>query len=393
MNTNYENYTAVERDFASRMPLNNAIVIPTCLRDDQSDCLEQMCNGSVGNLEDNSIILDTTDEADSSNSSVNCNDSGAISDQDVRSNATLLKAHHVLPQVSPLSNGLIISGTPILNEENSGNAVFDKIAPSTNCGSGAESATSVISKSALTFNGKFSQVTYTPAHTIIQIEPEVEWSDVKLEQSDVKLEPSDVKLEWSDVKLEPIDEEQEPVTDEMSEKTIPLVKVEKDPSSSLEKSTLEYSNERSPDLFGDDGNDDYDDDDDDDDNANDREDNDDDADEDHYNSENGTSERVATATTIETDSLTTTDLSTAILLKRDKALLKRLQTAVSGVLPPPSVTNENITLDTIVAKYNEHGGQVPGRDRVQSVYKATHSVEKAISTGWPQLKTVMCHGI
>lgn len=277
--------------------------------------------------------------------------SDVISDQDQRCARELAEMgteRRVLRQVSPLPKGVIISGTPILNGENSGNAVFNRIGEDDKATAAAEDGGEEKEKISeqLTFNGRIPAPPPPRVdHVIIQIDP------------------NDSMDKAPEVEAEDV-EEVEPAEKEKSGVTEP---------------SLEYTNERSPDLFAD--CDDF---------------IDEDEDEGVMDAEEDEAEPDTVNLTDET-----ANQAADRLMQRDNHLLKRLQTAFSGVLPPPSVTNVTISLDVIVSKYKEFNGQLPSKAPVkldneeeeQFLLKSCDLPQKAQSESWPELKNVICHDV
>ena len=328
------------------------------------DCLRILCNRRG---QDTSLVLDTTAEspegepdADSPASS----GSEPISDQDLRCARELaeldaggagdrIPQRRVLRQVSPLPRGLIISGNPVLNGENSGNAVFDRIGetPERLKATGLKGRTT----EQLTFNGR---IPLPPPprqdHVVIQIEPDTSLGRVSLDGGAASAE--------------------EPAGDNVDND-------DKDKSNAVEES-FEFTNERSPDLFA--------------------ENEEDDAEMEEDEEENRDDIETLDEEDAKDDVAVTTSAADR-LMKRDNHLLKRLQTAFSGVLPPPSVTNVAISLDVIVSKYKEYNGQLPESKREENaqgenveqeyLMKSVDSPSKAKAESWPELKNVICHDV
>lgn len=330
--------------------IRNAILIPNNLNV-SDDCLRILCNKRE---HDSSYVLDTTAESPEKEVqlvkgylfSQSSSGSDVISDQDqrcARELAELPEERRVLRQVSPLPKGVIISGTPILNGENSGNAVFNRIGEDGKGTVAAEEEKEKISEQ-LTFNGRIpAPPPSRPDHVIIQIDQ---------------------------------DESMDKITEEAIEDGDVAEKVEQKDKSGPTEPSLEYTNEQSPDIFAD---------------------LDDDEDEDEEMEEEAEPEPVET--TNETANQSAADR----LNQRDNHLLKRLQTAFSGVLPPPSVTNVTISLDVIVAKYKEYNGQLPSSSKSvvklendeeeQYLLKSCDPPTKAQSESWPELKNVICQDV
>lgn len=239
-----------------------------------------------------------------------------ISDQDLRC-ADQLKALK-RPQISPLPNGAIISTGPYLNQENSSNAVFEQINVVENEDN--------LDESNLTFNGKI------PGSEAVE-ESGIGTSETTFQSSFGRF------------------------TD----------------------SFQEYSNERSPDLFHCEDDDDG------------------PTDEDGFKKEPvGATESPAIQQSKEQPNLT--DSKAAILRNRDNCLLKRIQAAFSGVLPPPSVTNMTFTVDMIVSKYREFEDKVKEETQScsqakESFMKALDSNERAKEAHWPDLASLVCHDV
>lgn len=362
--------------------IRNAILIPANLNV-SDDCLRILCNRRAQEAE-NSLILDTTAESPEKSpvSGRGCSQSSsgseAISDQDLRcareladlggGNVAEMLERRVLRQVSPLPKGVIISGTPILNGENSGNAVFNRIGE---VESGTVSSSTPVSKNdQLTFNGRIPVPPVSrPDHVVIQIEPDTSLSRISMDASAQPEVGGSVKTSE--------------VVDKTVEEEVVTEEVEKQNKSEAIEESFEFTNERSPDLFAD---------------------NDDDDEEEDYeeleNADTVMSERMQ----VETERVAEEQVTTSAvdrLLQRDNHLLKRLQTAFSGVLPPPSVTNVAISLDVIVSKYKEYNGQLPEEkpravnDDDQELYlmKSVDSPTRAKTESWPELKNVICHDV
>lgn len=356
--------------------IRNAILIPNNLNV-SDDCLRILCNRRA---QDRSLVLDTTAESVPDNSSQSSCDSEAISDQDLRYARDLaalcagfgvdgasepVVERRAWRQVSPLPRGLIISGNPILNAENSGNAVFNRIGETSADGSrGTPARTHTTDQ--LTFNGRIPPAP-RPDHVVIQIEAD---TSLGVGSSVAAVEPTTA---------EGGEEEEE---EEMEDK-----------ATAVEES-FEFTNERSPDLFADNGEED------DDDEA-------EDGDEEDYGQVNvNAPEGLQLETKEEGQGPVAVTSAVDRLMQRDNHLLKRLQTAFSGVLPPPSVTNVAIPMDVIVSKYKEYSGQLPETKQqlphtdVQEedgqegyLLKCVDSPTRAKTEEWPELKNVVCHDV
>lgn len=358
--------------------IRNAILIPNNLNV-SDDCLRILCNRRA---QDSSLVLDTTTEspakspAQNACSSQSSSGSEPISDQDLRCARELAYLQEdevkrrVLPQVSPLPRGLIISGTPILNGDNSGNALFDRIGDVAEEGKATSTPNTGRSSEQLTFNGRIPvPLNQRLDHVIIQIEPDTSRERLSIDAAIAECPVSAVTDFRGTETGEDLDENDKLPSEERKE------------SSGIGES-FEFTNERSPDLFAD------------------NEEDDDDDDEDvnyHENVEENTSLNAAAEDA---------PVSFAIdrLMQRDNHLLKRLQNSFSGVLPPPSVTNVTISLDVIINRYKEFNGQMPepkassgdqtnAQEPEQYLLKSVDSPATATSTPWPELKNVVCHDV
>lgn len=83
----------------------------------------------------------------------------------------------------------------------------------------------------------------------------------------------------------------------------------------------------------------------------------------------------------------------------EKTLLKRLQIALSGVLPPPSKTIIQYSSTELLNMYNENLSKVSERTEnelncCESLFKPTHTVEEAKNMDWNDMKSgIKCHGL
>lgn len=359
---------AEQTDFATT--IRNAILIPNNLNV-SDDCLRILCNRRA---QETSLVLDTTAESPekSPEAPANCSQSSygsePISDQDQRCAreladvATKATERRTLRKVSPLPKGLIISGIPILNGENSSNAVFNRIGDAANaldspCAARAE---------LLSFNGRIPGPSGPrPDHVVIQIEADTLVGRVSVDGSTgAALTPATA-------------------TDQADQQA--KVVEDKDKSNAIEES-FEFTNERSPDLFADE---------------------EDDEEEEEELEVEAQEYGHFSGDLLKRQELETEDMAVGSavdrLMERDNHLLKRLQTAFSGVLPPPSVTNVAISLDVIVSRYKEFNGQLPeakprqkgdgGVDEELYLMKSVDSPTRAKTESWPEVKNVICQDV
>lgn len=150
-------------------------------------------------------------------------------------------------------------------------------------------------------------------------------------------------------------------------------------------SLMHYNNEKSPDLFADD----------DDEDGEDGDVNDTDSCVDYAKSDSGEVAVIEDAS-----------ISVDPIAQIEKTLLKKLQSSLSGVLPPPSVTYSRIEASRIVTLYRQNEDRLVYRnDQVleqpspsvplESVClnKPTHSPEELRQLQWPAVMKVRAHGV
>lgn len=83
----------------------------------------------------------------------------------------------------------------------------------------------------------------------------------------------------------------------------------------------------------------------------------------------------------------------------EKTLLKRLQTALSGVLPPPSKTIIQYSGTELLNMYNENLVKLSERkdsdlNHCESLFKPTHTIEEVKNIEWNDMKSgIKCHGL
>lgn len=89
----------------------------------------------------------------------------------------------------------------------------------------------------------------------------------------------------------------------------------------------------------------------------------------------------------------------------ERAILKRLQASLSGVLPPPSLTYSRIDVDRMITLYRENEANYCYRETeaakevedaestTGSLNKPTHSMAELRQTEWPQLLQLRAHGV
>lgn len=150
-------------------------------------------------------------------------------------------------------------------------------------------------------------------------------------------------------------------------------------------SLMHYNNEKSPDLFADD----------------------DDEEEEEDPSKSDTED-------VEEDksfnvSITGNASTMGQVDQMERAILKRLQTSLSGVLPPPSVTYSRIDVDRMITLYKEHEANFCYRETdavtatiddsesemptCGSMNKPTHTMAELQQMDWPQLLQLRAHGV
>lgn len=84
------------------------------------------------------------------------------------------------------------------------------------------------------------------------------------------------------------------------------------------------------------------------------------------------------------------------LTKRERKLLKRLQNALAGVLPPPSVTKSLLSVETILSIYEKNLAEGPKEavnEHLETLMKPLNSIQEARDSAWPDAKDVFTHGI
>lgn len=89
----------------------------------------------------------------------------------------------------------------------------------------------------------------------------------------------------------------------------------------------------------------------------------------------------------------------------ERAILKRLQASLSGVLPPPSLTYSRIDVDRMITLYRENEANFCYRETdaakeveeseatTGSLNKPTHSMAELRQMEWPQLLQLRAHGV
>lgn len=152
-----------------------------------------------------------------------------------------------------------------------------------------------------------------------------------------------------------------------------------------DSSLMHYNNEKSPDLFGEDENDD--------DSGGDR------------NDQQSESEDLG-----EDRSFTSSANNTAISAadQVDRSILKRLQASLSGVLPPPSVTSSTLDAIRMLTLYREHenrywcrnsdGKQTSNQEsendpELTCLSRPTHTSAEIVQIKWPEVLKAKAHGL
>lgn len=84
----------------------------------------------------------------------------------------------------------------------------------------------------------------------------------------------------------------------------------------------------------------------------------------------------------------------------ERALLKKLQTSLTGIPPPPSVTDCRIDASQILTQYKQnedrlshHTDEVVEKKFAECLSKPTHSVQDVHKLQWPDLLKVRAHGL
>lgn len=138
-------------------------------------------------------------------------------------------------------------------------------------------------------------------------------------------------------------------------------------------SLMHYNNEKSPDLFADDDNDDG-----------------SCVDDGKSDSVDEVEEYMAGTNAVFDDPIS----------QIEKALLKRLQSSLSGVLPPPSVTHSRIDASRMLTLYKQNADHLIYRnEEIVEPYssvclnKPTHSLEELHKLKWPELMKAKAHGL
>lgn len=82
------------------------------------------------------------------------------------------------------------------------------------------------------------------------------------------------------------------------------------------------------------------------------------------------------------------------LMERNHYLLGQIQTALSGIIPPPAVTNACITSDIIISKYKQHNGQMlQEKFYKEKSPKYINSPDEAQTQAWPEIKSIICQDV
>lgn len=110
--------------------------------------------------------------------------------------------------------------------------------------------------------------------------------------------------------------------------------------------------------------------------------------------------------TNETDDTLTADMSKIEpednnnVLNKEKRLLRKIQTSLSGVLPPPSITLLQMDLTKMLAMYknniNNQNNENPSEYASvpnDCLYRKSHSIDEIKQMEWPQAQQAYAHGI
>ncbi|XP_059620193.1 uncharacterized protein LOC132264124 [Phlebotomus argentipes] len=84
--------------------------------------------------------------------------------------------------------------------------------------------------------------------------------------------------------------------------------------------------------------------------------------------------------------------------RRERMMLKRLQNALAGVLPPPSITKSYLSVETILSIFEKNAAESSGKcqeiNRLsETVMKPLNTVQEAIESSWPHARNVFTHGM
>ncbi|XP_065088103.1 uncharacterized protein mi isoform X2 [Ochlerotatus camptorhynchus] len=137
-------------------------------------------------------------------------------------------------------------------------------------------------------------------------------------------------------------------------------------------SLMHYNNEKSPDLFADDDNDDS-----------------------CMDDSKSDSDEVGDEDNVTSTSAVCVDPIAQI----EKTLLKKLQSSLSGVLPPPSVTYPCIDASRMLTLFKQNEDRLFYRNEVVEPFKSvclskpTHSPEELRKLEWPELMKARAHGL
>ncbi|XP_055686336.1 uncharacterized protein LOC129791819 isoform X2 [Lutzomyia longipalpis] len=87
------------------------------------------------------------------------------------------------------------------------------------------------------------------------------------------------------------------------------------------------------------------------------------------------------------------------LKERERKILKRLQNALAGVLPPPSITKSVLSVETILGIIAKNAAEAKGKDtedinsHMETLMRPLNPMEEAKESCWPEALGIFAHGI
>lgn len=77
------------------------------------------------------------------------------------------------------------------------------------------------------------------------------------------------------------------------------------------------------------------------------------------------------------------------------AILKKMKNSLTGICPPPSVTQHQISLSEMIFSYNKNKEQCVFKSKVenQSFFVPSHTPEEIVNMEWPNMLSTKCLGV